>query len=483
MAEKQDWETVIGIEVHCQILSKSKLFSRASTEFGCAENENVSFVDAAFPGTLPSLNEECVKQAVKTGLALQGKINKVSMFDRKNYFYPDLPSGYQITQFYKPIMEDGKITISVNGKAKDIRIERLHIEQDAGKMIHDLDKDGSLIDLNRAGIGLMEIVSKPDISSSLEAMDYISKLRAIVRYIESCDGNMEQGSLRCDINISVRKKGETKLRTRVEVKNVNSIKFISQAIDYEVARQIEIWEEGKEVEQETRLYDANTGKTYSMRSKQEAVDYRYFPDPDLPPLMLSDEFIEQVKKQIPELPEQKKEKLVQDFGLSEYDATVLTLDKDNVNFFEQVLKDEKIGAKLAAGFMINVFFAYLNKNSITITQTHITPQMLQELLAMMQEGVLSLRTAKDVFEIMQKESDKTPTQIVKENNLEQITDNSAIETVINELINANLDKVAEIQSGKDKMMGWFVGQVMQKTGGKANPSLVNTLLQEKIEKK
>ncbi len=483
MEEKQDWETVIGIEAHCQILSKSKLFSRASTEFGCNENENVSFIDAAFPGVLPSLNGECVKQAVKTGLALQGKINKVSMFDRKNYFYPDLPSGYQITQFYKPIMQNGKITINVNGKAKDIRINRLHIEQDAGKMIHDLDKDSSLVDLNRAGIGLMEIVSEPDMSSSLEVMDCVTKLRSIVRYIGSCDGNMEQGSLRCDINISVRKQGEKDLRTRVEVKNVNSIKFMSQAIEYEVARQIEIWEKGEEVEQETRLYDASSGKTYSMRSKQEAVDYRYFPDPDLPPLMLSDEFIEQIKSQMPELPEEKKERLTKDFGLSEYDAMVLTLDKDNVNFFEQVMEGSKFDAKLAASFIINVFFAYLNKNNITITKTHITPQMLQELFIMMQNGVLSSRTAKDVFEIMQKEPNKMPTQIVKENNLEQITDNSAIEAVIDELISANLDKVTEIQNGKEKMMGWFVGQIMQKTGGKANPALVNDLLKTKIKNK
>ncbi len=483
MPENKDWETVIGIEVHCQILSKSKLFSRSSTEFGCAENENVSFIDAAFPGTLPSLNEECVKQAVKTGLALQGKINKFSMFDRKNYFYPDLPSGYQITQFYKPIMENGKITINVNGKTKDRHIDRLHMEQDAGKMIHDLDQNSSLVDLNRAGVGLMEIVSKPDLSSSLEAMDYVTKLRSIVRYIGSCDGNMEQGSLRCDINISVRKKGEKALRTRVEVKNVNSIKFMSQAIEYEVARQIAIWEKGEEVQQETRLYDANSGKTYSMRSKQEAVDYRYFPDPDLPPLVLSDEFIAQIKKQIPELPEEKKDRLMKEFGLSQYDAMVLTLDKDNANFFEQVMEGKKFDGKLAASFIINVFFAYLNKNNITVSKTHITPAMLQELLAMIKEGVLSSRTAKDVFEIMQKETNKTPKQIVKDNNLEQITDNSAIEKIINELIDNNLDKVLAIKDGKDKMMGWFVGQVMAKTDGKANPALVNTLLKAKIDEK
>lgn len=473
------WEVVIGLEVHCQILSTSKLFSGASATFGDAPNMSVSYVDAAFPGMLPVLNEFCLEQAVKTSLALKGKINLVSRFDRKHYFYGDLPSGYQISQFYLPLMEGGRLKIELNGGVqKEINITRLHMEQDAGKMLHEHHPNSSLIDLNRAGVGLMEIVSEPDIRSPEEAGAYLKALRAIVRTIETCDGNMEEGSMRCDINVSVRKSGEP-FRTRTETKNVNSIRFVMQAIEYEAKRQVEVWESGNSVFQETRLFDSSNGTTRSMRSKEDAADYRYFPDPDLLPITLTEEYISKIKQSMPLLPEEKKEKFISQYSLSEDDAYLISADKDYSNYFESMLNGKR-SAKLCANLMISTLFAILNKNNLSINESPIDSTRLAALVDLIEADVISGRIAKDVFDIML-EDKSMPADIVEAKGLKQITDTSAIESIIDKLIQDNADKVAEIKAGKDKMFGWFVGQAMKETQGKANPSIVNSILKKKLD--
>ena len=480
--KKSKWELVIGLEVHCQILSKSKLFSSSSTTFGEEPNANVSFIDCALPGVLPVPNKFCIEQAVKTGLALNGTINNVSYFDRKHYFYPDLPFGYQITQFYKPVMENGSLNIDLaDGTVKVIHIERLHIEQDAGKLLHDHHPSKSFVDLNRAGVGLMEIVSSPDLRSKEEVATYLNNLRTLLRYLGTCDGNMEEGSMRCDINISVRKSGEP-FRTRVEVKNVNSIRFIQQAIDFEFNQQIETWESGKEVIQETKLFNSSTGQTYSLRSKEDAGGYRYMRDPDLLPLKLDDSYIENIKNNLPELPHEKKLRFLQEYKLNNYEATLLTSEKEYADYFEQaILKDnlEIRDAKNVASWITTNLFAFLNKDGIKITSSKISASRLGKLIDITENGLISGKIAKDVFEIMWS-NNKDPEDIVNENNLQQITDTGEIESLIDAIILNNQAKVLEIQSGKEKLLGWFVGQVMKESQGKANPDLVNSLLRKKI---
>ena len=480
--KKSKWELVIGLEVHCQILSKSKLFSSSSTTFGEEPNANVSFIDCALPGVLPVPNKFCIEQAVKTGLALNGTINNVSYFDRKHYFYPDLPFGYQITQFYKPVMENGSLNIDLaDGTAKVIHIERLHIEQDAGKLLHDHHPSKSFVDLNRAGVGLMEIVSSPDLRSKEEVATYLNNLRTLLRYLGTCDGNMEEGSMRCDINISVRKSGEP-FRTRVEVKNVNSIRFIQQAIEFEFNQQVETWESGKEVIQETKLFNSSTGQTYSLRSKEDAGGYRYMRDPDLLPLKLDDSYIENIKNNLPELPHEKKIRFLQEYKLNNYEATLLTSEKEYADYFEQaILKDnlEIRDAKNVASWITTNLFAFLNKDGIKITSSKISASRLGKLIDITENGLISGKIAKDVFEIMWS-NNKDPEEIVNENNLQQITDTGEIESLIDAIIVNNQAKVLEIQSGKEKLLGWFVGQVMKESQGKANPDLVNSLLRKKI---
>ena len=480
--KKSKWELVIGLEVHCQILSKSKLFSSSSTTFGEEPNANVSFIDCALPGVLPVPNKFCIEQAVKTGLALNGTINNVSYFDRKHYFYPDLPFGYQITQFYKPVMENGSLNIDLaDGTAKVIHIERLHIEQDAGKLLHDHHPSKSFVDLNRAGVGLMEIVSSPDLRSKEEVATYLNNLRNLLRYLGTCDGNMEEGSMRCDINISVRKSGEP-FRTRVEVKNVNSIRFIQQAIEFEFNQQVETWESGKEVIQETKLFNSSTGQTYSLRSKEDAGGYRYMRDPDLLPLKLDDSYIENIKNNLPELPHEKKIRFLQEYKLNNYEATLLTSEKEYADYFEQaILKDnlEIRDAKNVASWITTNLFAFLNKDGIKITSSKISASRLGKLIDITENGLISGKIAKDVFEIMWS-NNKDPEEIVNENNLQQITDTGEIESLIDAIIVNNQAKVLEIQSGKEKLLGWFVGQVMKESQGKANPDLVNSLLRKKI---
>jgi aspartyl-tRNA(Asn)/glutamyl-tRNA(Gln) amidotransferase subunit B len=480
--KKSKWELVIGLEVHCQILSKSKLFSSSSTTFGEEPNANVSFIDCALPGVLPLPNKFCIEQAVKTGLALNGTINNVSYFDRKHYFYPDLPFGYQITQFYKPVMENGSLNIDLaDGTVKVIHIERLHIEQDAGKLLHDHHPSKSFVDLNRAGVGLMEIVSSPDLRSKEEVATYLNNLRTLLRYLGTCDGNMEEGSMRCDINISVRKSGEP-FRTRVEVKNVNSIRFIQQAIEFEFNQQIETWESGKEVIQETKLFNSSTGQTYSLRSKEDAGGYRYMRDPDLLPLKLDDSYIENIKNNLPELPHEKKLRFLQEYKLNNYEATLLTSEKEYADYFEQaILKDnlEIRDAKNVASWITTNLFAFLNKDGIKITSSKISASRLGKLIDITESGLISGKIAKDVFEIMWS-NNKDPEDIVNENNLQQITDTGEIESLIDAIILNNQAKVLEIQSGKEKLLGWFVGQVMKESQGKANPDLVNSLLRKKI---
>ncbi len=480
--KKSKWELVIGLEVHCQILSKSKLFSSSSTTFGEEPNANVSFIDCALPGVLPVPNKFCIEQAVKTGLALNGTINNVSYFDRKHYFYPDLPFGYQITQFYKPVMENGSLNIDLaDGTAKVIHIERLHIEQDAGKLLHDHHPSKSFVDLNRAGVGLMEIVSSPDLRSKEEVATYLNNLRTLLRYLGTCDGNMEEGSMRCDINISVRKSGEP-FRTRVEVKNVNSIRFIQQAIEFEFNQQVETWESGKEVIQETKLFNSSTGQTYSLRSKEDAGGYRYMRDPDLLPLKLDDSYIENIKNNLPELPHEKKIRFLQEYKLNNYEATLLTSEKEYADYFElAILKDnlEIRDAKNVASWITTNLFAFLNKDGIKITSSKISASRLGKLIDITENGLISGKIAKDVFEIMWS-NNKDPEEIVNENNLQQITDTGEIESLIDAIIVNNQAKVLEIQSGKEKLLGWFVGQVMKESQGKANPDLVNSLLRKKI---
>jgi len=476
--ETGDWELVIGLEVHCQVISNAKLFSGASTKFGAEPNHNVAFLDAGMPGMLPVINEKCIEQAVRTGLGLKAQINEYSEFSRKNYFYADLPLGYQISQFDKPIVGEGTMVLDLEGgETKEVGIERLHMEIDAGKSQHDQHPSKSYIDLNRAGVCLMEIVSKPDMSSPEEAGAYVRKLRSIVRYLETCDGNMDEGSMRCDVNVSVRKVGETELRTRTETKNVNSVRFVMQAIEAEAARQVEVYEDGGEIVQETRLFDPTKGETRSMRSKEHAHDYRYFPDPDLLPLILPEGFVENIKKTLPELPDEKKDRFINELGLSPYDASVLVAEKDKADFYEEVAKGRD--GKLAANWVITNLFGALNKLGKGIDESPVSAQNLGKLVELISNDTISGRIAKDVFEIMIETGDD-PEKIVEEKGLKQITDTGAIEAAIDEIIAANQDKVEEIRGGKDKMLGWFVGQVMKATQGKANPGMVNKLLRDKI---
>ena len=480
MQNLKDWETVIGLEIHAQIISKSKLFSGASTNFGSEPNTQVSLVDAAMPGMLPVINKDCVKQAIKTGLGLNAQINKRSVFDRKNYFYPDLPQGYQISQFTQPIVGKGLIEIDLkDGSSKKIGITRLHLEQDAGKSVHDLEPNKTYIDLNRSGIALMEIVSEPDIRSAEEAQEYVKKLRSILRYIGTCDGNMEEGSLRCDVNISVRKKGE-ELGTRSEIKNVNSIKSIGQAVDYEFKRQIEIINSGGKIDQETRLFDEKKGETRSMRAKEEAHDYRYFPDPDLPPLEIKDDWINQIKKNLPELPDIKKEKLIKEHKISSYESAILVSDKNNVEFFDKIINEnKKRNPKNIANWIIGDLFSLLNKNNLEIKNSPVKAEDLGELIDLIEDSTISGKIAKNVFEEMFKTKKKAK-DIIEKKGLKQITNIDEIETIIDKVLNNNKDKVEEYKSGKEKLFGYFVGQVMQETEGTANPGIVNEILKKKL---
>jgi len=471
-----DWEIVIGMEVHAQVLSKSKLFSGASAEFGGEPNDHVSFVDAAMPGMLPVINEYCVAQAVRTGLGIKAGINPRSVFDRKNYFYPDLPQGYQISQYKQPIVGEGTVTIDLEGgRQVEVGIERLHLEQDAGKSLHDQHPDMSFVDLNRSGVGLMEIVSKPDMRSADEAKAYVSKLRQIMRYLGTCDGNMEQGSLRADINVSVRRPGG-ELGTRCEIKNVNSIRFMGQAIEYEAQRQIDVLEDGGRIDQETRLFDARKGETRSMRSKEEAHDYRYFPDPDLLPLELDAEWIAAIARDIPELPDAKKARLMQAYGLSSYDASVLVAERASADYFEDVARGRD--GKMAANWLINELFGRLNKEGKMLEDSPVTAHQLGEIIDLIQTGAISGKMGKDVFEIVWTEGG-SPAAIVEKRGMKQVTDSGAIEAAVEAIISANPDKVQQVRA-KPTMLGWFVGQVMKSTGGKANPQAVNEILKAKL---
>ena len=476
--EKGKWEVVIGLEVHAQVTSKSKLFSGSSTKFGAEPNTQVSLVDSAFPGMLPVINEYCVKQAVKTGLGLNAKINPYSVFDRKNYFYADLPQGYQISQFKHPIVGEGEITLDLPNGSKKVGIERLHLEQDAGKSIHDLDPSNTFVDLNRSGVALMEIVSKPDMRSPDEVNAYVKKLRSIMRYLGTCDGNMQEGSLRADVNVSVRKEGDKKLGTRCEIKNVNSIKFMQMAIIYEAQRQVELLESGKAIDQETRLFDTKKNETRSMRSKEDAHDYRYFPDPDLLPLSLDKELIEKIKKDLPELPDQKKERFIKDYSLSAYEANVLVSEKEISDYFEEVVKTSDI--KLAKNWIMGDFFASLNEKNISISESPVTAKKMAQLIDSISSGTISGRTAKEVFEIM-KETGEEPNKIIESKGLQQKSDPKELEGIIDNVISENKDKVEQYKSGKDKLFGFFVGQVMKVSGGKANPQLVNDILKKKLK--
>ncbi|OAH08588.1 Aspartyl/glutamyl-tRNA(Asn/Gln) amidotransferase subunit B [Rhodobacteraceae bacterium SB2] len=484
---KYDWELVIGMEVHAQIASKAKLFSGASTKFGNEPNSNVAFVDAAMPGMLPVINEFCVEQAVRTGLGLQAEINLFSAFDRKNYFYPDLPQGYQISQLYHPIVGEGEVIVDMApGVARRVRIERIHIEQDAGKSIHDMDPNMSFVDLNRTGVALMEIVSRPDIRGPEEAAAYIVKLRQILRYLGTCDGNMQNGNLRADVNVSICQPGQyekylesedfSHLGTRCEIKNMNSMRFIQQAIDVEARRQIAIVESGGSVDQETRLYDPDKGETRSMRSKEEAHDYRYFPDPDLLPLEIEQDWVDEIAANLPELPDQKKARFVTDFSLSEYDANVLTAELDSAGYFEEVAKGRD--GKLAANWVINELFGRLKKDDCDISESPVTPAQLGGIIDLISKGEISGKIAKDVFEIVYSEGGE-PAQIVDSRGLKQVTDTGAIEAAVDQVI---ADNPAQVEKAKanPKLAGWFVGQVMKATGGKANPKVVNELVATKL---
>jgi aspartyl-tRNA(Asn)/glutamyl-tRNA(Gln) amidotransferase subunit B len=471
-----DWEVVIGLEVHAQVTSQSKLFSGASTEFGGAPNSHVSLVDAAMPGMLPVINRECIKQAVRTGLGLNARINLKSVFDRKNYFYPDLPQGYQISQYKSPIVGEGEVAVAVpDGEPVKVGIERLHLEQDAGKSLHDQRHDMSLVDLNRSGVALMEIVSKPDLRSAEEAKAYVGKLRTILRYLGTCDGDMEKGSLRADVNVSVRRPGEP-LGTRCEIKNVNSIRFIGQAIEHEARRQIAVLEDGGRIEQETRLFDPNKGETRPMRNKEEAHDYRYFPDPDLLPLEFTQAFVDDLRTQLPELPDEKKARLVRDYGLPVYDADVLSAERDTADFFEQVASGRD--PKAAANWVINELAGRLNKEGMDITSSPVSASQLGSILDLIAAGTISGKIAKDVFEIVWSEGGD-PRMLVETRGMAQVTDLSAIEAIVDDIIAQNPDKVAQAKA-KPTVAGWFVGQVMKASGGKANPSAVNELLKRKL---
>ncbi len=472
-----DWEIVIGMEVHAQVLAKSKLFSGASAEYGGEPNDHVSLVDVAMPGMLPVINEFCVEQAVRTGLGLKAQINKHSVFDRKNYFYPDLPQGYQISQYKQPVVGEGVVHVDLDGgKSVEVGIERLHLEQDAGKSLHDQHQSMSFVDLNRSGCALMEIVSKPDMRSAAEAKAYVTKLRQIMRYLGTCDGNMEQGSLRADINVSVRKPGAG-FGTRCEIKNVNSVRFMGQAIEYEARRQIGILEDGGKIDQETRLFDAKKGETRSMRSKEEAHDYRYFPDPDLLPLQLEEAWIERIAKTLPELPDEKIARFAKNYGLSSYDASVLVAERASADFFEQVAQGRD--GKMAANWVINELFGRLNKEGQVIENTPISASQLGEIVDLIQSRMISGKIGKEVFEIVWTEGG-SPKEIVKNRGLEQVTDAGAIAKAVDEIIAANPAKVEQVKA-KPSMLGWFVGQVMKTTGGKANPQAVSAMLAERLE--
>ena len=471
-----DWEVVIGLEIHAQVTSKAKLFSGASTEFGGEPNAHVSLVDAAMPGMLPVINEECVRQAVRTGLGLNAAINHRSVFDRKNYFYPDLPQGYQISQYKHPIVGEGEIAVDLSPTEQiSVGIERLHLEQDAGKSMHDQHPTMSFVDLNRSGVALMEIVSKPDLRSADEAKAYVSKLRTILRYIGSCDGDMEKGNLRADVNVSVRKPGEP-FGTRCEIKNVNSIRFIGQAVEVEARRQIGILEDGGKIDQETRLYDPGKGETRSMRSKEEAHDYRYFPDPDLLPLEFDDAFVDDLKQHLPELPDAKKARFIAEYGLSPYDASVLVAERDQADYFEAVAKGRD--GKAAANWVINELFGRLNKEGKDVSTSPVSAAQLGGLVDLIGEGLISGKIAKDLFEIVWTEGGD-PREIVEARGMKQVTDTGAIEKAVDEIIAANPDKVEQVKA-KPTMLGWFVGQAMKASGGKANPQALNEILKKKL---
>ena len=484
---KHDWELVIGMEVHAQVSSNAKLFSGASTTFGAEPNSNVAFVDAAMPGMLPVINEFCVEQAVRTGLGLKAQINLVSAFDRKNYFYPDLPQGYQISQLYQPIVGEGEVLVEMgDGTARKVRIERIHIEQDAGKSIHDMDPNMSFVDLNRTGVALMEIVSRPDIRGPEEAAAYVVKLRQILRYLGTCDGNMQNGNLRADVNVSICRPGtyekyqETQdfshLGTRCEIKNMNSMRFIQQAIEYEARRQIAIVEGGGKVEQETRLYDPDKGETRSMRSKEEAHDYRYFPDPDLMPLEIEQGWVDDIKARLPELPDEKKARFIKGFGLTDYDASVLTADVESAAYFEAVAAGRD--GKMAANWVINELFGRLKKEDHDITESPVSPAQLGGIIDLIAKGDISGKIAKDLFEIVYNEGGE-PAEIVEKRGMKQVTDTGAIEAAVDQVI---ADNPAQVEKAKanPKLAGWFVGQVMKATGGKANPKAVNEIVQAKL---
>ena len=484
---KYDWELVIGMEVHAQVASEAKLFSGASTKFGAEPNSNVSFVDAAMPGMLPVINEYCVEQAVRTGLGLKAEINLKSAFDRKNYFYPDLPQGYQISQLYHPIVGEGEVIVDMEpGIARLVRIERIHIEQDAGKSIHDMDPNMSFVDLNRTGVALMEIVSRPDIRGPEEAAAYVAKLRQILRYLGTCDGNMQNGNLRADVNVSVCRPGDYEkyqetqdfghLGTRCEIKNMNSMRFIQMAIDYEAKRQIAILEAGGTVDQETRLYDPDKNETRSMRSKEEAHDYRYFPDPDLLPLEIEQDWVDGIAESLPELPDEKKSRFVNNFGLSEYDANVLTAEHENAAFFEAAANGRD--GKLVANWVINELFGRLKKEGHEITESPVSPAQLGGIVDLISSDAISGKIAKDLFEIVYTEGGD-PAKIVEERGMKQVTDTGAIETAVDQIIADNPSQVEKAKSNP-KLAGWFVGQVMKATGGKANPKAVNEIVQQKL---
>ncbi|WP_158812022.1 Asp-tRNA(Asn)/Glu-tRNA(Gln) amidotransferase subunit GatB [Beijerinckia sp. L45] len=477
-----DWEIIVGLEIHAQVTSNSKLFSGASTTFGNEPNSNVSLVDAAMPGMLPVINQECVAQAVRTGLGLNAKIHNRSVFDRKNYFYPDLPQGYQISQYKDPIVGEGVVIVDLTPTEQfEVGIERLHLEQDAGKSLHDQSATESFVDLNRSGVALMEIVSKPDMRSADEAKAYVTKLRTIMRYLGTCDGNMEQGSLRADVNVSVRKVGDP-LGTRCEIKNVNSIRFIGQAIDVEARRQIGIIEDGGKIDQETRLFDPSRGETRSMRSKEEAHDYRYFPDPDLLPLEFDQAFVDGLKAALPELPDAKKTRFVEAYGLSPYDASVLVADKDNADFFETCVAfgGVKRDAKIVANWVNGDIAAYANSQGLAVSQTHITPAQIAGLVDLIGDNTISGKIAKDVLALLiTDERDGDPRAIVEARGLTQVTDTGAIEAAVDAIIAANPQKVEQAKA-KPSMLGWFVGQVMKQTGGRANPQSVNDILKQKL---
>ena len=475
--EKNIYEVVIGLEVHAQVLSNSKLFSSSPTKFGAEPNTQVSLVDAAFPGMLPVINEYCIRQAIKTGIGLKAKINNRSIFDRKNYFYADLPQGYQISQYKYPIVGEGTVILDMPYGQREIGIERLHLEQDAGKSIHDIDPQNTFVDLNRSGVALMEIVSKPDLRSLDEVNAYIKKLRSIMRYLGTCDGNMQEGSLRADVNVSVKKKGTKNLGIRCEIKNVNSIKFMQMAIVFEANRQVDLIEEGKKIDQETRLFDTKKNETRSMRSKEDAHDYRYFPDPDLLPLELKNDFIQKIKSEIPELPDEKKKRFIDKFNLSSYEANILVSDKETSEYFEKVIKNSDV--KLSTNWITGELFALLNENDLGIAQSPISAENLSKLINLIKDGTISGKIAKTVFELMAN-GDKDPQKIVEEKGLKQQSDPKTLELLIDKVIAENPDKVKEYKSGKEKLFGFFVGQTMKVSDGKANPKLVNDILKKKL---